>query len=179
MSLYGRPAGAAQSDFAAARAFEEEVGNWLGEYKIANLDSSTRLDYWVPGFYLDVKEKRQPLGKRWHLLDGVPETDLFVLDELSVRRAAEHFPHAYFLIRDCPTGRIFLARIDEVFSTTHARVNRRTSEQHRKGKWVLDLTNFRMLDDPPLELLPLVLNDQVETTWKQSPCLTEKEIPDV
>jgi hypothetical protein len=166
-------------DFQNARAFEEEVGTWLGAHKIGNLDSSERLDWWVPGFYLDVKEKRQPLGRRWHLLPAVPEQFLFVIDELSVRRASQHSPHAYFVLRSVPTGQVFLARVDEMFSAERGRVNRVGSTGHAKGKWVIDLRNFRELTDPVNQLMPTILADQVSMPWKASHCVTALEVQTV
>lgn len=175
---YSRPPG--HRDFETAREFEETVGTWLGNFRVGHLDSTTKLDWWVPGVFIDVKEKRQPLGQRWHLLDGVAEPDLFVIDELSVRRAAEFFPHSYFLIRDVPAGgRIFLARIDEVFCAERARVNRETSQDRKKGKWIVDLRNFRQLVDPATQLLPTVLHDQSLMPWKLSESLSQKEIRNV
>lgn len=176
---YGRPPGAPAQDFLAARGFEEEVGSWLGGYKIANLNSPDRLDFWVPGCYVDVKEKRQRLSARWHVLEQVPEEHLFVIDELSVRKAAAHYPHAYFLIRDVPGGgRIYLARIDEMFCADHVRLNRVSAAGNAKGKWVVDLRNFRLLTAPAEQLLPTILNDQIKTPWKDSQCLSMLNIPE-
>jgi hypothetical protein len=180
LMAYARPRGASRSDFQNARAFELQVGTWLGEFKIGNLDSPDRLDWWVPGPYIDVKEKRLKLGQRWHLLPGVPEVDLFVIDELAVRKAAKHFPHAYFVIRDLPGGeRIFLARVDEMFSVERKRVNRVGSTGHAKGKWIVSLQNFRQLTDPATQLLPTVLHDQQAMPWKYSHCVTQAEVPEV
>lgn len=176
---YDRPPGAKRADFEDARLFEEQVGEWLGDYRIGNLDSPTRLDWWIPGFFLDVKEKRQTLSARWHLLGDVPEEDLFVIDELSVRKAAEHFPHAYFLLRCRPTGRMFLARIDEMFCAERVRRDRVSSAGHRKGKWIIDMTQFRQLVDPAVELKQMILADQVQTPWKVSPCLAINEVQEI
>jgi hypothetical protein len=177
---YARPNGAPRNDFLAARAFELQVGTWLGDYKVGNLEANDRLDWWVPGVFIDVKEKRQKLGKQWHLLPWIPEIDLFVIDELSVRRAAAHFPHAYFVIRDVPGGeRIFLARIDEMFSVERARVNRVGSTGHAKGKWIVALSNFRQLTDPMTQLLPTVLHDQQSMPWKYSHCVTQQEVKEI
>jgi hypothetical protein len=177
---YARPSGAPRNDFLNARAFELQVGAWLGDYKVGNLEASDRLDWWVPGVFIDVKEKRQPLGKQWHLLPGVPELDLFVIDELSVRRAAQHFPHAYFVIRDVPGGeRIFLARIDEMFSVERVRVNRVGNTGHAKGKWIVSLSNFRQLTDPATQLLPTVLHDQQSMPWKYSHCVTQQKVREI
>jgi hypothetical protein len=177
---YERPPGAARADFNAAREFENEVGTWLGEFRVGNLTSPDKLDWWVPGVFIDVKEKRQPLTDRWHLLPNVSEKYLFVLDELSVRRAAQYFPHAYFLIRDVPAGGlIYLARIDEVFCAERARLDRVSGAGNRKGKWVIDLRNFRLLTDPANQLLPTVLSDQQHMPWKSSHSVSQLPIPEV
>lgn len=171
---YDRPPGAAQADFRNAREFEEEVGRHLGQFLIANLDSPDRLDYWVPGLYLDVKEKRQPLTERWMQLPGVPERELFVLDELSVRRGMQHQYGAYFLIRDVPGGnRLFLAPVHEAVGAERKRVQRKG-----KGKWILDLRNFRQIQDLG-QILPTVLQDQVQTPWKRPYNLTQLEVPQI
>lgn len=169
---YDRPAGAASHDFAAARQFEEQVGQWLGPYAIGNLDSPTRLDYWIPGIYLDVKEKRQRLTERWHLLDNVDEPDLFVIDELSIRKALEHYPAAYFVLRDLPGNRVFLASIVEMVCARRARCNRVSSSGHAKGKWIMCFTDFRLLADPSNELMPAMLADQVGIPWRRSELLS-------
>lgn len=169
---YARTADQRRGDHAAARQFEEEVGAWLGTHRIPNLDSKDRMDWWVPGVYIDVKEKRQPISKVWPLPPGSPPEECFILDELSVRRAMEKFPHAYFVVRDVPGGnRIFLMRIDEVVCADRVRVNRVGSTNVHKGKWVLDFRQFRQLSNPAEELLPAVLADQVSIPWKQSACL--------
>ncbi len=178
--VYARPTGASIMDFQNARAFENEVGEWLGQFKVGNLDDPNRLDWWVPGVYIDVKEKVRKLGPRWHLLPGVPEEDLFVIDELSVRKAARHFPHSYFVIRDQPGGnRIFVARVDEMFCVERARRNRVGKTNHAKGKWIVDLKNFRQLTNPGSELLPLVLQDQQGMPWKLSHCLSTSVIEEI
>lgn len=168
---YPRHAGWRRSDHANARRFEEEVGDWLGAYKIGHLDATDRMDWWVPGLYLDAKEKAQPISKVWPLPEGCPAEDAFILDELSIRRAMLHMPAAYFVMRDRPRNRTFLARIDEIIAGEHTRVNRVGSTGVRKGKWVVDLRQFRELTDPASELLPFCLADQIALPWKQSALL--------
>lgn len=160
-----------QGDHRNARVNEELVGTWLGDFKVANLDSTDRLDYWVPGIFLDVKEKRQPIGPRWPLPAGTVEANAFILDELSVRKAMSHHPHAYFVLHDCPHDRWFLARADEVVCADRVRINRVGSTNVAKGKWVLDLTQFRQLLSPAEQLLQTILADQIQMPWKQSACL--------
>ena len=180
---YERPPGTQRSDFHNARATEELVGTWLGPFRVGNLTSPTRLDWWVPGLFLDVKEKNQSLTSKWtkHTEPfGWEEVDTFVIDELSIRRAMQHFPQAYFLVKDNPGGeRWFLMRIDEVCCTERVRLNRATSAEHRKGKWIVNLTAFRQLSDPEHQLLPTILNDQTQTPWKASYCLSGLPVTEV
>lgn len=173
-----RPRTVAQrhGDFAAAREFENLVGKWLGPYKVENLDAVDRMDFWIPGVFLDVKEKRQPLSGMWPLPAGAKPVDCFVLDELSIRRAMLHVPHAYFLLRDVPGGdRFFLARVDEVLMADRRRVDRIGTTGKRKGKWVVNLLQFRQLADPETELYPAILADQIALPWKRSECLVPEE----
>lgn len=175
---YARSSAWKSGDYRNARIFEEQVGAQLGDFKFENLAETDRLDFWIPGTQVEVKEKVQKLGVRWHLLPGVPETDLFVIDELSVRRAAQHGFSAYFVIRDRPMDRLFLARVDEVWAVEHVQRNREGELGHMKGKWILDLTNFRQIENLD-NLLPLILADQIALNWKRSECLSQKEIPSI
>jgi hypothetical protein len=171
---YPRTSEQRSDDFTRARQSEELVGEWLGQHKIGSLDSTTRLDWWVPGFFVEVKQKNQPLSSLWPL--PCAEPDAFILDELSVRKAMEHFPNAYFMLNDVPCGRWFLARIDEVCCADRLRINREGSGGRLKGKWVLDLSQFRHLVDPASELLPAIFADQVAMPWKGSALLVNAAI---
>lgn len=168
---YPRSAGWRKSDHANARRFEEEVGEWLGHYKIGQLDATDRMDWWVPGVFIDAKEKAQPISRRWPLPPNCEAVDAFILDELSIRRALEKAPHAYFVMRDTPRQRTFLARVDEIIAGDHVRLNRVGSTDHKKGKWVIDLRQYRELTAPATELLPTILGDQIALPWKQSALL--------
>lgn len=165
--LYPRPP---NQDFENAVAFERVVKEVLPEWHIDETSSTHRLDFWVPGFFLDVKEKNQRYGPRF--TGDRDQTDLFILDELSVRKALEHYPLAYFVFRDVPESRIFLASVVEVVCADRARLNRQTSEDRRKGKWVLDLSQFRELEDLG-DIVRLVSQDLIGLPWKRSECLIE------
>lgn len=169
-----RPGYASQHDRNAAKAFEAEVGTWLGEYKIERLDSKTETDFWVPGFYVEVKEKRQPLSDVWPLPAGCLSEDAFILDELSVRRLCEKFPYAWFVLRDVPGDRIFLASIAEIVCGDHVRLNRIGSTDHKKGKWVIDLSQYALLQHPS-DVLPTILDNCVTLPHRQSACLVPTE----
>lgn len=162
---YHRTAKQKIGDFAVAREFEEEVARHLPAEQVTMFDHSDALDVWIPGYLLDVKEKRQRLTKRWQLLPGVDEVDLIVLDELGIRRALRHWPAAYFLMRDLPQDRLFLASITEVVCAERVR-----RQRVGKGKWILDLNNFLQVDSLD-DVHGLIVADQAATPWKLSGCL--------
>ncbi len=168
---YARTGAQRAADHANARQNELLVQTWLGDFVVPNLDSTERLDFWIPGTFLDVKEKRQRITARWPMPATVTEPDAFILDELSIRKAMAHFPSAYFLLHDCPMERWFLARADEVMCGDRERLNRQGTTGVDKGKWVIDLRQYRQLADPSVELLPAILADQVAMPWKLSQCL--------
>lgn len=172
---YPRNAGWRQGDRNNAKEFEAEVGTWLGNYKIENLNATDRMDYWVPGLYVEVKEKRQPLSGRWPLPAGCAAEDAFILDELSYRRALEKFPHAWFVLRDVPLERTFIASISELACADRVRVNRVGGTGVAKGKHVYNLLQFRQLTDPG-EFLGIAFASAVTMPWKQSACLIETSL---
>lgn len=169
---YDRPPGAGAHDFKAARDYELQVGEMIGPYVVDNLDSTTKLDFWVPGWFLDVKERKQLLSAKWPIPGGWDPNDAFILDELSVRKALHHYPAAYFWMHDCTNDRVFLARIDEVVCGDRVRLDRETSPGNSKGKWILNLSDYRELDREDQENVSLlILDDQLAMAWKQSPLL--------
>jgi hypothetical protein len=171
---YQRTTAQRQGDFKGARAFEEQVALHLPEWRVTEFDHTDRLDVWVPGYYVEVKTKGQPLTARWHRLEGVEERDLFVMDELSVRRALKYYPEAYFLIYDIPENRYFIANAIEFALVERARLNRAG-----KGKWIVNLANFRRLASLD-QINELVQADLASLWWKQSPCWAPvKEIAEV
>lgn len=172
---YRRTEGQKHSDLTAAREFEQRVAGALPWYTRDETAAQDRLDFWVPGAYVEVKEKRQPLTVRWQgWRPDVPERELFVMDELTVRRALRHYPEVYFLLRDVPGGdRMFITPLHELVCVERVRANR-----DRKGKWLLDLRDFRRL--PRLEdLLEFVVADQLALPWKASHCLGAQEAPQI
>lgn len=169
--VYHRTAEQKAGDFARAKEFENEVMGYLSEYIVAETDASDRLDFWRPGYFLDVKEKRQKLSERW--VSAADEADAFVIDELSVRRAARHWPSAYFLIKDCPRGRFYIASVMEMICIERVRTNRAG-----KGKWLIDLRDLHELSS--LELVePYIAADQLAMPWKRSDALGAREVPQV
>jgi len=163
--VYARRPGQSQADYADT-GWEDEIRVVLGEHVIDDSKKNDRLDFWVPGFYLECKEKRQPLTTRWHLLPGVPEENLFVLDELSVRRAMRHGYEVFYAIKDRPTGRTFLAAQHELIGVDRVRVNR-----NGKGKWIINLGELRLVDD--ISRIPELIREILSATpWKRSDCIS-------
>lgn len=93
-------------------------------------------------FFLEVKEKRQPYNMRnWPPF--APESDLFILDDLTVRKCLGYAPRAGVLVRD--NGRrlyVFFSVIDLALMP-RLRVNRsiQRKTQDEKGKWLINLQN--------------------------------------
>lgn len=175
--VYHRPPGARQNDHANSKEFEQTVGEALGPFKIDHSKSNDKLDFWCPGFFTEVKEKRQPISNRWPLPEGCAIEDAFILDELSIRKAADHYPFVWFVLRDYPNDRIFLAGIAEILCADRVRVNRVGPPPGNvaKGKWVLNLTQFRLLEDLS-DITPTILGTIVALPWKQSACLIPTEV---
>lgn len=162
---YVRTAAQKAGDFARSKAFEELVQSHLPGDTVVRTNSTTELDFFVPGITLEVKEKVQPLTNRWVPDTFWPEQDCFVLDELTVRKALKHWPFVWFLFRDVPRDRLFVASISQVVSADRVRWDR-----NGKGKWVLYLPQFRQI--PSLEaLLPAISEDASAEPWRASSCI--------
>jgi len=160
------------------KTFEQAVGAALGPYVIDNTLATDRLDWYVPGYLVEAKSKRQKLTARWHLLPGVPEEDLFIIDELSVRRAMKHGYEVFFALQDLPGNRLFFVALHELIGLTRVRVNRNTGGG-LKGKWIINLAECRQIQS--LDEIPdLACKILVETPWKASSCVSPSiEIPEV
>ena len=161
-------------DFANAREYEEYVAERLGVTCHTRFNAVDDLDIWVPGFFVEVKEKNQHFGKRWHILSDVIEENLFIVDELTVRKALRWYPEVFYLLRDNvgdPTGpRLFLAPIWELIAVERERVDRVGQTGHLKGKWVLDLSKFRRISDEA-DIPEIALSMLTSQEWKKSECL--------
>ncbi|RMF59971.1 MAG: hypothetical protein D6746_07525 [Bacteroidetes bacterium] len=170
---YKRTEAQRRTDWKIAKEFEGVVRDALIPFDVVDrTSSSTEIDFWVPGWYLDVKEKRQPLTRRWHLLDA-PEEELFILDELGVRKLLQHWPFGYMLLHDVPRGRLFVASCVELACVERVRVMR-----VGKGKWVVDLRNFRQINRVE-DLVTVIRRDLAEAPWGRSECLGQVLPPQV
>ncbi len=151
---------------------------WLASPRLVdNLDSFDHLDLWMPGLVIEVKSKLQPLGPRWTMhRPDVPEADLFVLDELSFRKgmagpSTPGFLLTYYVLEDRVTGRWFLARLDELAVAPKARLDRLGSSGGAKGKLLFNLSDFRQLANPAVDLRASIAGDTATRPWDGSGCL--------
>ena len=118
--VYQRTAEQRRHDLANAKAYENYVADAIGVPVHSRFTSKTDLDLWHPGYFIEIKEKNQPLTPRWHILEHCEERNLFVLDELTVRKALRWYPEVFLLVRDNsggdPDPRLFLIPIWELIA---------------------------------------------------------------
>lgn len=139
-------------DLATRHALEAEVGRAVDAHTaLVRLSSSTssldRLDYQLLGpgerlCQLELKAKRQPYRGWAGLRPDVAEADLFILDELALRRIVDAGRYAFLLVRDVPGDRWALWSTAELVLTTKVRASRRldVGPQRAKGKLLIDLS---------------------------------------
>jgi hypothetical protein len=102
-------------------------------------------------FALEVKEKRQSYTvQAWP--QGVPETHMFILDDLTVRKCLGFAPRAGIAVKDFVGKRFVFFSVIDLALMPRVRVNRRIerNKPDLKGKWVIDLRHGKhaaTLDD--------------------------------
>ena len=137
-------------------SFEQEIRNYLQQVgrpftdetrAFCELDFTLLLPAGVR-FHLEAKEKRQPYNaSAWP--DFAPEEELFILDDLTVRKCLAFAPRAGVVVKDGVVGRyLFFSAIDLALMPRQ-RVNRRIERNapDLKGKWLIDLRNGRAAAD--------------------------------
>src|SRR4051794_36418262 len=111
--------------------------------------SYDRLDFQLLGpaehlVELEVKGKRQPLSAGWlGLRPEVNPADLFVLDELALRKIVDAGRYAFLLVRDIPSARWVLWSAGDLHVASRVRHARRLDQGGRplfKGKLLFDLS---------------------------------------
>ncbi len=137
-------------DLAQRHPIEAQVARALDEHpELVRLSSSTasldRLDYQLLGpgerlCELELKTKRQPYRGWAHLRPELAETDLFILDELALRRVVDAGRYPFLLVRDVPGRRWALWSTAELVLATKMRVSRKLATSGTfKGKLLIDL----------------------------------------
>lgn len=162
-------------DLDVSRDWEEHVEGVLGKGTVlARFSSTNDLDVWVPGYFLELKEKNQRYGERWHLLPGVEEADLFVMDELTIRRGLDNWPYVFFLVRDNPGGgRLVWMPIWELISTPRVR-----RQRVGKGKWIINLAGFRTLESEQ-QIREVATADLLRVPWRKPGIQSSVEVPQI
>ncbi len=137
-------------DLAQRHPLEAQVARALDEHpELVRLSSSTasldRLDYQLlaPGerlCELELKTKRQPYRGWAHLRPELAEVDVFILDELALRRVVDAGRYAFLLVRDMPGQRWALWSTAELVLASKVRVSRTLATPGiSKGKLLVDL----------------------------------------
>lgn len=134
-------------------SIEQEIKHYLSHAGIRHrdhTDSYTKPDFtlWLQGdrpFFLEAKEKRQAYNLANWPTHGAPEPELFILDDLTVRKCLGYAPRAGVLVRDHLPARYFFFSIIDLALMPRQRVNRpiRRNAPDLKGKWLVNLGNAR------------------------------------
>ena len=130
-------------------SFQQEIRDLLTNRHIRFEDHSEsykELDFVIyfseAIFHLDVKEKIQKYQTaNWPKI--MPECEMFILDDLSVRKCLAYAPNSGILIRDNLSSRYYFFSVVDLALMPRTRVNRQINKnQHgQKGKWVINLRN--------------------------------------
>ena len=132
-------------------SFEQEMKNYFAKDGIKFSDGSSsysQLDFTIydksgqPAFHLDVKEKRQKYNlANWPKFAS--ESNLFVLDDLAVRKCLVHAPKSGVLVRNNIRGRYYFFSVFDLALMPRKRVNRPINKNQPgfKGKWLINLRN--------------------------------------
>lgn len=146
-------------DLAERHPLEAEVAGAIDAHPaLVRLRTSTsscdRLDYQLLGpgermCELELKAKRRPYQGWSALRPEVAPADLFILDELALRRIVDAGRYGFLLVRDIPGRRWALWSTAELVLATKVRAGRHlaTGAGHTKGKLLIDLSSAAAVSD--------------------------------
>lgn len=169
------------TDLSDRHALEEQVRAALANHHTirllrTNTNRFDRSDYEVATH--DVAQCAIELKAKWQRYRGwtthrpdVDERDLFILDELAMRRLIEHGPFGQLLIYDHPAHRWVIFGVVDLILAPKARVARplRARRATTKGKVLLDLGDGHQAGrqlDPALDVLTSLIDD-TRRRWAQ------------
>lgn len=132
-------------------SLEQEIKTYLNQKEILFEDHSSsfrqpdftiRNDHEEAVFHLEVKEKRQRYNLN-HWPGFASEPDLFITDDLSVRKCLAYAPKSGILVRDNTRGKYVFFSITDLLMMPKKRVNRpiHRNQPEIKGKWLINLRN--------------------------------------
>jgi hypothetical protein len=155
-------------DLARRHPLEDLVEESIDQHPaLQRLSSSTnsldRLDFQVlaPGERLceiELKAKHQPYHAWGHLRPDTAERDLFILDELALRKLVDAGRYAFLLVHDQPQQRWLVWSTMELVLASKVRVNRRlaTGVDRLKAKILLDVNETPYHESDPMAALSTV-----------------------
>lgn len=164
------------------KSFEQEIKDYFNRKDIRFSDGSSaydQLDFTImdrngqPVFHLEVKEKRQQYNpKNW--FPFAPEVDMFVLDDLTVRKCLAYAPGSGVMVRDNFRGKYFFFSIVDLALMPRLRINRPINRRQPalKGKWLINLRNGKRASslDKAIFHVRYYLRDLDETLFETLEC---------
>lgn len=129
---------------------EREVRAYLEQQRLGHTDNTNsfkRPDFTIwfaekTPFFLEVKEKRQAYAME-HWPAFAPEDELFILDDLTVRKCLGFAPRSGILMRDNGYTRYHFFSVIDLALMPRLRVDRpiKRNLPDLKGKWLINLRN--------------------------------------
>lgn len=132
-------------------SLEQEIRLYCVQTNIVFTDytaSYKRLDFGLKlgreQFFLEAKEKQKPYTAA-HWPEFASEPDLFIVDDLTVRKCLAYAPRAGILVRDGVRSRYVFFSVIDLAMMPKVRVNRRIqrNSDDLKGKWLIHFDNGR------------------------------------
>lgn len=171
--------------------FEQEVKSYLTAHAIPFEDgtkSKSHLDFHLSRqkIFFDAKEKSQKFSMRNWSEATIAQEDLFIIDDLAVRKLLFHAPRSFCLVKDSSAepSMYYIYSIVDLMCIPKTRVRRpiERSVKAFKGKWPISLRDgaiFETLGDAMVYLLhygnnfPLIFNTHIDC-WGKYPSETIK-----
>lgn len=129
-------------------SLEEEIKTFLDSKDVEYIEytlSRTMPDFMVgkrARFFLEAKEKRnQYKPTSWP--SNIPQPDMFILDELTVRKLLKYYPKSGIIVRDSTTGLYHFSGILSLITMPRIRTNRMVLSKYLKGKWIVRLSHMQ------------------------------------
>jgi hypothetical protein len=161
-------------------SLESEIANYLRSRRVSfadNRESGKKMDFVirvndVVEFHLEAKEKRQRINTSSWPRVSFPERELFIVDELTVRKMIVRAPACALVIRDNLTSRYFFCSVADLVLMPHVRANRMMDDNKMKGKWLVDLRNMAAFKELPYVFseMSIYINNYVNIFSRVTEC---------
>jgi hypothetical protein len=170
--------------------FENEVLTFLKKQdKIKLIQDSTNefdkidfiLEYEIR-FVLDLKEKKAQYRKRWCEIAQMDEEELFIFDELGIRKLFSFFPYCFIIVKNEILKSYFVFNCWNLLCLPRIRVNREIFKVKKmyKGKWLVSFkwaVSYGNLEDT----FDYICGElcKIDETLKFLPCLQIPNLNDI